>query len=687
MAETAKGGRHGATYSIARTLGQLVASGHLTPQEIHDELHAATEQNGLLAEDRGNVTQTINDGIEKGIGDGPDPNHSERGDFSYTLPPKGARNAAGRLCSRCGTTAKHLWGPAHNGDVLCDTCRAGHTKRAGLVRRAADTIRPEEVDWYFEGWVPLGSLTLLVGPAGLGKTTLACELSARGTRGQLGSPAAAVIFATVEDSLAHTLVPRLTAAGADLARVEFVSIRGDDGFETGLTLPESNAALQTAVEETGAKLIVLDPVVGHLSGNIDSHKDHSVRRALAPLARLAEETGAAIIGIGHLNKSPSTDVLTRIGGSVGFAAAARSALILGEDPDAPEGSPERLLVHAKSNLGPLALAHRLKIGPATITSEGRDIGTSKIEWLGEELAATASKVLAGRQEPSRLDEATDFLREVLADGPLPASKIKTLAVDEGVTERTLKRARKKLGIASKREGFGAGSSWTLPSIVLPHSGHHSGQRPQIGPNGGTGSRKPCRTRVLPFGPTPPTRANPWPLALMKKRVAKVREIPPPFRCRSGLLVTHRRSGILTSPPPANRPLHTCLLRRRNGLPETTRTRTCLLPPRRGSRIPSLSTRTSLSLGNLLRRLHGKPQGGGDSGCGDVEHRRRGRPPRREERVLIFFLANFTVAYLVMRVLMWSLGGRLNVVFRLTRSNVAASFFLSIYLLSFVLVWL
>ena len=84
LAETAEGERHGATYpspvglpaslsSIARTLGQLVASGHLTPQEIHDALHAATEQNGLLAEDRGNVTQTISDGIEKGISDGPDP--------------------------------------------------------------------------------------------------------------------------------------------------------------------------------------------------------------------------------------------------------------------------------------------------------------------------------------------------------------------------------------------------------------------------------------------------------------------------------------------------------------------------------------------------------------------------------------------------------------------------------------
>ena len=298
---------------------------------------------------------------------------------------------------------------------------------------------------------------MLVGPAGLGKTTFACELAARGTRGQLGGPAAAVIFATTEDSLAHTLVPRFIAAGADLAQIRFMKIVDADRFEAGLTLPEDTAKLQDAVETTGAKLIVLDPVVGHLSGSIDSHKDHSVRRALAPLAALAESTGAAILGIGHLNKSHSTDVLTRLGGSVAFGAAARSVLLFGEDPDAAEGSPERLLIHAKCNLGPLAVASRLKVEGRTIIFESREIETSGIAWQGEDPTATAAKVLAGRPESSRLDAATDFLRDILADAPLPSSEVEALAVDEDITERTLKRAKKKLGIESKRKGFGTGS--------------------------------------------------------------------------------------------------------------------------------------------------------------------------------------------------------------------------------------
>ena len=91
LAATPKGGRHQALYTIARTLGQLVASRHLTATDIHTALHAAAETNGLLAEDGDhNVAQTITDGINKGIGDGPDPGHHETGERNpYSLTPPG----------------------------------------------------------------------------------------------------------------------------------------------------------------------------------------------------------------------------------------------------------------------------------------------------------------------------------------------------------------------------------------------------------------------------------------------------------------------------------------------------------------------------------------------------------------------------------------------------------------------
>ena len=459
LATTAKGGRHGALYTISRTLGALVASSHLTHADIHPALHAAAETNGLLAEDGRNVTQTIEDGIAKGIADGPDPDHHETDErIPYILPPGEAALA----------------------------------EPDGYVLLTAADIRPEKVEWFYAGRVPLGALTLLVGPPGLGKTTFACELGARGSRGQLEGDAADVIFISAEDSLANTLVPRFTAAGADLGRVRFMKIREADGLEGGLTLPDDIAKLQHAVETTGANLIVLDPVVAHLSGNIDSHKDLSVRRALAPLAALAESTGAAIIGIGHLNKSPGTDVVTRVGGSVAFTAAARSVLLLDSDPTAAEDSPERLLIHGKTNLGPPAVAVRLKVETRTITTEGEEIETSGIAWLGEDPTATAAKVLGGRQEPTKVEIATNFLREILAEGARPRAEVEALADDEDITLPTLKRAAKNLGIKAERKGFAAGSSWTLPRPTLPIQSTIQPMTQIYGLNERESSRKPLQ---------------------------------------------------------------------------------------------------------------------------------------------------------------------------------------------------
>ncbi len=462
LATTPKGERHSALYTISRTLGGLVASNHLTVAQIHGALYAAAETNGLLAEDGGhNVTQTITDGIAKGIADGPDLEHHETGEHShYTLPPPEDR----------------------------PTTEPDGTEKKNYVLRAAASVHPEEVEWFHAGRVPLGALTLLVGTPGLGKTTYACELAARGTRGELESEAADVIFVSAEDAEAHTLVPRFTAAQADLDRVHFMKMIAAEDFEIGLTLPDDIGSLQDAAETTGANLIVLDPVVAHLSGDIDSYKDHSVRRALAPLAALAENTGAAILGIMHLNKSQSTDVVTRVGGSVAFGAAARSVLLLGEDPDAIEGGPERLLIHGKSNLSPLAAAVRLRVEGRTITTEGKEIETSGMVWLGEDPTATAAKVLRGNQEPSREEIATDFLRTILADGALLFSEIRKLAADEEITLGTLKRASKRLGIVSKK-GFGTGATWELPLQWAHQRAHPSLYIPQDEPVGGPASRK------------------------------------------------------------------------------------------------------------------------------------------------------------------------------------------------------
>jgi predicted ATP-dependent serine protease len=196
------------------------------------------------------------------------------------------------------------------------------------------------------------------------------------------------VYVTAEDSWESTLVPRLIAAGADLDRIVDVAVHDDDGNELGLSLPEDIAELRDAIEQTSARLIVIDRLVAFLSDRIDSHKDHSIRRALGALKRLADETDAAIVGIVHLNKGDSRQAADRIIGSVGFHNAVRSVLLFTEDPDEEH---LRILTHVKANLGPRSVSLRFGVkSRSVIVDPVGEIPTVGLSWLGEAPEVTAT---------------------------------------------------------------------------------------------------------------------------------------------------------------------------------------------------------------------------------------------------------------------------------------------------------
>ena len=218
--------------------------------------------------------------------------------------------------------------------------KAGNADRASDVPRviapAAQAVpvasyTREKVDWLVPGRVPRRAVTLLVGDPGLGKSLLTCAWA-----GDLSRRGESVLFATAEDSIAATVRPRLEAVEADLERVHIVRLMRE-GVEEGLALPDDVGELDRLVRETEAQLVVIDPLMAHLPGTVNSWRDQSVRRALAPLHRLAEEHGCAVIVVAHLNKAAGTEALYRVGGSIGLGGAARSALLFARNPNDPDG--------------------------------------------------------------------------------------------------------------------------------------------------------------------------------------------------------------------------------------------------------------------------------------------------------------------------------------------------------------
>jgi hypothetical protein len=342
-----------------------------------------------------------------------------------------------------------------------------------MVLTPLSEIKLRRVTWLWEGRLALGTLGLLAGREGLGKSTLAYWLAARITRGELvgeyaGTPKSVLVCAT-EDSYEHTIGPRLVAAGADLTRVYRVEMVTYDDIHLGLSLPRDLAEVREAAEQTDAALLLLDPLMSRLGDSLDTHRDGDVRRALEPLVSVADETGMSILGLMHHNKSGATDPLQLVMGSKAFTAVARSVHTVVPDPD-DETDTRRFFGTPKNNLGTTNLSTlAFTIASAAVETDDGPTWTGRIEWgeeISESIAETMRKAAEGDEDRSAAGEAADWLEDWLTDqgGTAPSKDIKAAGKKADHSLSALQRARKKLKIITETSGFPRQSFWTLPVV-------------------------------------------------------------------------------------------------------------------------------------------------------------------------------------------------------------------------------
>lgn len=319
-------------------------------------------------------------------------------------------------------------------------------------------ITSEEVRWLWPGRIPYGKLTLLEGDPAVGKSALTTGLAARVSAGLCmpdGTPceAAGAVLCNAEDGEADTIKPRLEAAGGEPARVLTLSTAAVGDAERMLSLPGDVRLLENAIERVGAALAVVDPLAAFVDESVNMNIDHDVRRALAPLSKLAERTGCAVLAVRHLNKAPGGSAMYRGGGSIGVIGAARSAMLAAKHPDGDEF----VLAMQKSNLSPPApsLAYGLSASAN---------GAVRAEYCGESPmdADALLKPPRDEEERSAQDEATAFLRESLKNGPVSTGEVKKEASAAGISWRSVERAKAALEIKSYKQGMEGGWAWALP---------------------------------------------------------------------------------------------------------------------------------------------------------------------------------------------------------------------------------
>ena len=306
-------------------------------------------------------------------------------------------------------------------------------------------IQPEEVQWLWYPYIPLGKLTVIQGDPGEGKTTFVLAMIAALTKGEAlperePLDPVNILYQTAEDGLADTIRPRLDALGADCSRVLVID-------ESKRELSLSDERIRQAMEETGAKLLVLDPLQAYLGAEVDMHRANEVRPILKRLGSVAEQMGCAVVLIRHLNKMQGQKSGHRGMGSVDFQAAARSVLLVGRTKEDPQ---LRIVVPDKSSLAPEGESIAFALDP----EQG-------FQWKGY-CAYNAEELLGGstKQVQTKTMQAEETLRNLL-DKPAPAEEILRRITAVGISERTLMTAKKNLGVLSEKRG--AQWFWRLPS--------------------------------------------------------------------------------------------------------------------------------------------------------------------------------------------------------------------------------
>jgi hypothetical protein len=321
-------------------------------------------------------------------------------------------------------------------------------------------VQSHPVKWLWRRWIPRGKLTMMEGDPGVAKSLLTLHLAACITKG-LPMPdgscceRGSVVIVNAEDGLEDTVKPRLEVAGADISRCHWLNFSLEDGQQT-LVIPGCMDALKKKIEECKAVLVIIDPVVAYLEKRINSWNDQDVRRAMAALSQLAQQTGAAIVLIRHLNKKEDVkNKMYRGGGSIAFIAAVRSGLLVALDS---HDSTLHVLSHNKANLS--GAPTPLLFGVESVEYHAADEGMPKIVWHGEQSQATGHPPPTKAHEKiSRLEDAKEFLRESLGRGAQKSTQIYRDAHDSKISFATLLRAKTALNIKAVRDGFGDEGVW------------------------------------------------------------------------------------------------------------------------------------------------------------------------------------------------------------------------------------
>ena len=321
--------------------------------------------------------------------------------------------------------------------------------------RTATEVTAMVAKWLWDDYLELGTITGMSGDPSVGKTFVGLAIAAALSKGHQPGATREVekiktLYISSENSPEKVSKPRFVALGGDTDYLVFL----DDI----ITLRDINK-IERAIDESGAKLIIFDPLQSYLTG-VDMHRSNETRPVLDGLIRLAERKEVCILLLRHLTKASGGRAIHRALGSVDITAAVRTEFLIGNPANEPLN---KALILVKTNNGIFPPPVAFTIEPLTKEIDGLTIKTAKLTWKGVSKLTladlTGPETKTSVKVKTQVELAIEYLKEELKDGKRLQ---KELVADASQSERVLQRAAQIMHIVKKREKGTQEWTWELP---------------------------------------------------------------------------------------------------------------------------------------------------------------------------------------------------------------------------------
>jgi putative DNA primase/helicase len=321
----------------------------------------------------------------------------------------------------------------------------------------ATEIQPEPVRWLWNEIIPLGGITVFVGPPDTGKNLAAFDIAARITTGtnfpnvKNTLKPSEVLVINPENESEDIIVPRLMAAGADLTRVHFLLARVTAS-------PQIDVLEKALAAHPDIRMVIMDSFLSAIGDGVNLEAE--LRAILQPLKRLATSFNVAVVLITRLtSKAGSSSALTALARTVWKFQSVN-------DSDAPEKQ-SYTITRVKNNLAPpitLGFNFQIRVRPVFLPTTGETF-VPYLCW-GDYVRPESQRL--GRPDTPKFLEAQAWLQDALQDGAVTAKKLFKDALDgAGIKADTVRAAGKALGI--KPEKRAEGWLWELPVLNVTAS--------------------------------------------------------------------------------------------------------------------------------------------------------------------------------------------------------------------------